>query len=115
MPAKERYLKLFILDDKANADKTLGLPAYAGKNCDNPVSMYDDFTPGIYEFPTLLLNSFELVNRGLEDQEQLDISKKDQSGNLCGDFVMGFYKGFGTSCNNWDDITCFTLWLNRGL
>lgn len=30
LPAKESYLKLFILE-KANADKTLGLRAYAGK------------------------------------------------------------------------------------
>lgn len=60
--------------------------------------------------------SFELLYRGLEGQEQLDISTKDSSnGDRCGDFIDSYFAGTSTSCNNWGNIGCVRFWINPGL
>jgi hypothetical protein len=60
--------------------------------------------------------SFELLYRGLQGKEQLDISTKNSiNGDQCGDFIASYFAGASTSCNNWGNIGCVRFWNNPGL
>ena len=63
----------------------------------------------------LIAQSFRLISRGLEEEEQFDLSNYD-NGDLCGNFVMSFKGNLDESCHDCDNnITCFHLWRNDGL
>lgn len=53
----------------------ISINVYSERDCDGPSFLNQDLTPIPYilEYPNGMIASFEVVNRGLESQEQLDI------------------------------------------
>ena len=98
----------------------IGASVYSERDCNGFIGTVDDLTqsPGKTWLPTEdgMAYSFELLYRGLQGQEQLDISTKDSSnGDQCGDFIDSYFAGTSTSCNNWGNIGCVKFWINPGL
>ncbi|CAD6569566.1 MAG: hypothetical protein ASARMPREDX12_002721 [Alectoria sarmentosa] len=98
----------------------IGASVYSERDCNGFIGTVDDLTqsPGKTWLPTEdgMAYSFELLYRGLQGQEQLDISTKDSgNGDQCGDFIDSYFAGTSTSCNNWGNIGCVKFWINPGL
>ena len=78
---------------------------YSKRDCNGFIGMVDDLTqsPRRTWLPTEdgMAYSFELLYRGLQGQEQLNISTKDSGdGDQCGDFIDSYFTGTSNSCNN---------------
>ncbi len=98
----------------------MGITFYSEGDCNGVLETVDDLTqsPGKPWLPMEggVAYSFELLYRGLQGQEQLDISTKNPSnGDPCGEFIDSNFAGTSMFCNNWGNIGCVRYWDNPGL
>ena len=102
----------------------IGAAFYPERDCKEDFSMADDLTMlaqehvsnGNWFISNAPINSFQLLDRSLEGQEQLDISAMTPStGDKCGVFIGSYFADTTTDCNNVNNIACVRLWNNAGL
>ena len=116
----DRYEHACLLaGGKANKYNRIGVTFYNQTDCSGSLGTVDDLTqsPGETWLPMGggVAYSFELLHRGLQGQEQLDISNHSSNGDRCNDFIDRYFAGASTSCNNWGNIGCVRFWDNPGL
>ncbi len=103
----------------------IGLGLYSERDCGGDLRVMDDLTKlakqpapdgnWFIQDPSSI-NSFTLLGRNLEGQEQLDVSAMAPSnGDKCGVFIRSYTAGTTTVCNNVEKIDCVRLWDNPGL
>ncbi len=102
----------------------IGLGLYSERDCGGDLRVMDDLTTlakqpapdGNWFINDPSINSFTLIGRNLEGQEQLDVSAMTLSnGDKCGVFIRSYSAGTTTVCNNVENIDCVRLWDNSGL
>ena len=97
---------------------------YSESDCKGNFSIINDLTKFAQEsafnenwfISYAFISSFQLIDRNLEDQEQLDISAMALSiGDKCDVFIRSYFADIITECNNVKNITCVRLWNNADL
>ena len=102
----------------------IGLGLYSERDCGGDLRVMNDLTTlaqqpapdGNWVIQDTSINSFTLIGRNLQGQEQLDVSAMAPStGDKCGVFIRSYFAGTTTVCNNVENIDCVRLWNNAGL
>ena len=93
----------------------IGVEFYSDDNCVSSLTTVDDMVLArTYILDDLPASSFQLLYRGLQGQEQFDISR-NITGNTCGQFIASYYSDTPTVCLQQEEIGCFVVWDNHGL
>ncbi len=115
-----------FIQDTENIEKRfkIALDLYFKRNCDKSLRMMNDLTTLAKQLASdenwfihdSFIYSFILINRNLEDQEQLDVFAMTLSNDdKCDVFIRSYSADIITVCNNVENIDCIRLWNNSNL
>lgn len=109
------YLSASHLTEGQEEPSKIGASVYRGADYNDYLGTVDDLTQTLGKSfnpqNDATASSFQLLHRGLQGQEQLDIS----TGETCDVFIYSYLPGTLPDCYNWATFRCMRLWDNPGL